>query len=414
MTHFFFPPIFALKVGFLVGIKWGVVMAAKKERRGWRNEKKGQKWTKFPGVYVVERKSKTGREIKRYYIVFKRNGKVYDEAAKVLIDGGPDKRPAENAREASDWLSRRINEVESAKDSRQQLTVAQLWEKWSAGKKGTRGFPSIDSRYRMHVGRFLGAKVAEELCNFDVTRFRHDLEQLELSPSSVKSCMSLLAQLLRWGGEQGLIHDPALRFDYPRFDNKRTECMTPEQLTRFWQALNEWHDQHVADYFRIMLLTGIRRRALAAVRWEDLDLNRGFLALRAQTAKSGKAKSVPLPAAAVRIFDAMPDNGSVYVWPDSVGGFQDVGGVYGPRIRAAAGLPRDFRPCHGLRHTFASMLASSGKVDLFTLQQMLTHATPAMTQRYAHLADDALRRAAAVADEVLTPVQEVPALANAE
>lgn len=387
---------------------------AKKEEDKFRNKAKGQKWTIYPGVYVVERKSKTGKQIKRYYIVFKRNGKVYDEAAKVLIDSGPDTRPAETAREANDWLSRRIKAVENTKASRPVLTVEQLWSKWRDAKRGTRGMPTTESRYKRHVGRLFGKRVAEEICNFDVTRFRHDMEQKGLSPASVKACMGLLAQLLRWGGEQDLIQDPGLRFEFPKFDNQKTENMTPEQLARYWQTLDEWPDQHVADYFRVMLLTGIRRRALAAVRWEDLDLNRGFLTLRAQTAKSGKAKSIPLPAAVIKIFEAMTDNGSAYVWPDSVGGFQDVGGVYGPRIRKAAGLPDDFRSCHGLRHTFASMLASSGKVDLFTLQMMLTHASPTMTQRYAHLADDALRRAAAVAEEVLTPGRVLKVVAGKE
>jgi len=240
---------------------------AKKEEDKFRNKAKGQKWTIYPGVYVVERKSKTGKQIKRYYIVFKRNGKVYDEAAKVLIDSGPDTRPAETAREANDWLSKRIKAVENTKDSKPVLTVEQLWEKWREAKRGTRGMPTTESRYKMHVGRFFGKRVAEEICNFDVTRFRRDMEQKNLSPASVKVCMALLAQLLRWGGEQELIQDPGLRFEFPKFDNQKTESMTPEQLTRYWQALDEWHDQHVADYFRIMLLTGIRRRALAAVRW---------------------------------------------------------------------------------------------------------------------------------------------------
>ena len=50
-------------------------------------------------------------------------------------------------------------------------------------------------------------------------------------------------------------------------------------------------------------------------------------------------------------------------------------------------------PLHGLRHVFASTLASSGKVDMYTLQKLLTHKSPIMTQRYAHLRDDALKRA---------------------
>ena len=130
--------------------------------------------TKYPGVYYTEGKSTTGKPIRRYYVVFKRDGKVYEEAAKVLVDGGPDTRPAETPQEASAWRSRRIAEVTSDKgEARPQLTVGQIWERWSAGRKGARGFPSIESRYNIHVGRFFGAKVAEEICNFDVTRFRH-------------------------------------------------------------------------------------------------------------------------------------------------------------------------------------------------------------------------------------------------
>ena len=62
------------------------------------------------------------------------------------------------------------------------------------------------------------------------------------------------------------------------------------------------------------------------------------------------------------------------------------------KIKKEAGLPKDFRPLHGLRHHYASMLASSGKVDMYVLQKLLTHKSPLMTQRYAHLRDEALRK----------------------
>ena len=75
------------------------------------------------------------------------------------------------------------------------------------------------------------------------------------------------------------------------------------------------------------------------------------------------------------------------------------------RVRDMAGL-EDFRPMHGLRHSFASALASSGRVDLYTLQKLLTHESPQMTQRYAHLADEAMKRAAGVADELLAKDKE--------
>jgi integrase len=49
---------------------------------------------------------------------------------------------------------------------------------------------------------------------------------------------------------------------------------------------------------------------------------------------------------------------------------------------------------HDLRHTFASLAVSSG-ASLFDVQKLLGHQDIAMTQRYAHLSDDSLKRATA-------------------
>ena len=62
-------------------------------------------------------------------------------------------------------------------------------------------------------------------------------------------------------------------------------------------------------------------------------------------------------------------------------------------IKKAANLPKDFRPLHGLRHTFASVAVSNG-VPLSHVQKLLTHKDPSLTQRYAHLEDKALKKSA--------------------
>jgi site-specific recombinase XerD len=72
----------------------------------------------------------------------------------------------------------------------------------------------------------------------------------------------------------------------------------------------------------------------------------------------------------------------------------------------AAGIPQDFRPLHGLRHHFASALASSGKVDMYVLQKLLTHKSPIITQRYTHLRDQALRQASDLAGELFKAVEQ--------
>ena len=71
------------------------------------------------------------------------------------------------------------------------------------------------------------------------------------------------------------------------------------------------------------------------------------------------------------------------------------------RIRKNAGLSKDFRYLQGLRHTFASELASSGKVDMYTLQRLMTHKDFRMTQRYAHLSDETLKKASNVITNAL-------------
>jgi integrase len=54
----------------------------------------------------------------------------------------------------------------------------------------------------------------------------------------------------------------------------------------------------------------------------------------------------------------------------------------------------------------ADQLASSGKVDLYTLQKLLRHSTPVMTQRYAHLRDEALKSGAGAADDIFSDKEE--------
>ncbi len=68
-------------------------------------------------------------------------------------------------------------------------------------------------------------------------------------------------------------------------------------------------------------------------------------------------------------------------------------------------LTSQCEPDNGLRHSFASWLASSGQVSMYELQKLLTHSSPQMTQRYAHLHDDALRKASGVAGARFSAVQ---------
>ncbi len=93
-----------------------------------------------------------------------------------------------------------------------------------------------------------------------------------------------------------------------------------------------------------------------------------------------------MAAAAKSVLENIKPLGSAYVFPSPINnGKRTECRALLKRIKQAANLPYDFRPLHGLRHTYASWLASSSKVDLFTLQRLMTHESPAMTQRVMHI-----------------------------
>lgn len=60
------------------------------------------------------------------------------------------------------------------------------------------------------------------------------------------------------------------------------------------------------------------------------------------------------------------------------------------RTSDPSGMP--YFKFHDLRHTFASSLARNN-IDLYVVQRLLGHSSPKMTQRYAHLCEDTLKKA---------------------
>jgi integrase len=148
----------------------------------------------------------------------------------------------------------------------------------------------------------------------------------------------------------------------------------------------------------------MRRGEILRLRWEDIDFERGFIHIR--DPKGGKDQTIPMNDTAREVLQGQQRGENVWVFPGRMKGHHAVEMRNSiARIIKAAGLPKDFRPLHGLRHVYASMLASSGEVDMYTLQKLLTHKSPQMTQRYAHLRDDVMKRAADLAGKLISGIK---------
>lgn len=104
---------------------------------------------------------------------------------------------------------------------------------------------------------------------------------------------------------------------------------------------------------QLALYTGIRRSALLALEWRDVDLERNMLTLRGESAKSGRTSTIPLSVAASKVLEELRDNPyrpeSTLIFPSPrTGGIRS--GLpmdFTRRIRNAGQLPPDFRLLHG-------------------------------------------------------------------
>ena len=172
--------------------------------------------------------------------------------------------------------------------------------------------------------------------------------------------------------------------------NETTEDLSPNELRKLLNAIEQDENINAKNMMKLALFTGLRRGELFKLKWSDIDFHRKFISLL--DPKGGPDQKIPLNDLAEKILQSHPRTDSKFVFPGKNGGQRvDISKPL-RRIKKRAGLPKDFRPLHGLRHTFASNLASSGEVDLYMLQKLLTHKDPRMTQRYAHLRDEALKK----------------------
>ena len=366
--------------------------------------------TKYPGVYyrTAKRISKKNEEEQVFYIVFKKEGRVIEEkVGRQYADGMTAARASGIRAERIEGkrLSRKEvrqqKEAEKAADAARH-SIERLWGLYKDSMPD-RDWHTDISRYGLHLEKDFAKKLPEEIVTLDVDAVTQRMKKAGKSPQTIKHAISLLRRIIRFGIKKGLCPaiDPSrLHFDMPSVDNEKTETLTQLQLKQYLEALDNEPDQNAAAFLRLALATGMRKGALLALRWDDVDFEKGFITLRGDSAKKGKTERIPMSFAARQILENTPRIESEFVFPGRDGGQRKDFKRIAIRVRDAAGLPKDFRPLHGLRHAFASFLASSGKVDLYTLQKLLTHNSPQMTQRYAHLADEALQRAASVADDI--------------
>lgn len=164
---------------------------------------------------------------------------------------------------------------------------------------------------------------------------------------------------------------------------KAAEGMPRPAPTKIYRAAIASAEPRTRLILRLAGEVGLRRGEIAQVHRRDLveDLTGRSLIVHG---KGGKTRMVPLPTHVALELERVEG----WAFPGEIDGHLSARWVGKLATRA---LP-DIWSLHTLRHRFATV-AYEAERDLFAVQYLLGHSSPATTRRYVELPKDALRRA---------------------
>lgn len=257
---------------------------------------------------------------------------------------------------------------------------------------------SSHGSYRSHA-RILVAELGDpEAQNLAARDLRLYFLQLRgrLRGGSISHRLSFVKTALAWAVREGHIEDNvAAGIQNAVGPNARHRYLGRNEE----EALRQIMPGPAFSLVRFALLTGLRRLEIFNIRPDDINWDARQLLIT--DSKTNTQRIVPLNAEAMIIADKWRKRGQPYLFKSDFGaGLPSCA----KRFKAAKyWSDRRFYPYvsgadiknfhfHDLRHTFASRLVQNS-VPLYTVQTLLGHSKPEMTQRYAHLSDHNLRNA---------------------
>jgi integrase len=323
------------------------------------------------------------------------------------------------------------------RESRHALTVGQLADLYlregsvEKPNKKLSSWETDRSNIDRHIRPLLGARLARGLTKMDVARFQSDVAAGKTAADEktgprgraivrggkgiASRALSVLSAMMTFGEGRGIVAGNPTKGVEPFRGRKKERFLTDTEVGILGETLVEMESDGSLTWvasaaIKLLLLTGARRGEILALRWEEVDTERGCL--RLQDSKTG-ARIIRLAAAAVSLLVALPRS-SQWVLPAAKGSGHYVGlPKHWDAVRARAnaiarnraeregrsleGTPGfDNIRLHDLRHSFASFAVQSGG-SLYLVGKVLGHKQSRTTEIYAHASDEPLLATAELA-----------------
>ena len=261
------------------------------------------------------------------------------------------------------------------------------------------------NRFNRRIAPIFAERKLSTITKREIAHYHAALKH-EMSAASSNRILILISAIYHRAIEWQVVSlNPCSGIRQFRENNARTRFLDVTEITAFLAACDAELNRGAGELLKGLLYTGLRKSELKDARWADVNLDRGELRLK--HTKNGDGRTVLLSDDAKALIASLPSRGtSEWLFPGR-DGRSPLNNLDKPfqRIIERAGLSGTGFTIHCLRHTMASHLAIQG-CSLHIIGQTLGHRSQAMSARYSHLSNSALRTAVNGAGNVFRLAQE--------
>jgi integrase len=287
-------------------------------------------------------------------------------------------------------------------------TFRQFAEEWRA----RRGYQLVrprdnDSRLKLIYGFVLpgtepitfGEKPVADITTGDIEAYRHHRREQKRSAVTINHDLKLLRKMFAWGIRERLLTstpfkvggESVIRLDP---ESPREERLTSEEAER---KLFDAASPHLRGVITAMLETCCRPGEILSLQWQDVDLETRELTIRAEKAKTRRARRLPISSRLLAVLEMRridpagnPFPPDAYVFGDRLGRRMKSIRTTWENAREAAGL-NGFQ-LRDLRHEAASRFEEPGVLTT-DVSKFLGHRNLSTTTRYLNTTSRRLRLA---------------------
>ena len=256
------------------------------------------------------------------------------------------------------------------------------------------------SVFKNHILKDLSNTSMADLKKLDIKRLHNEMITIKnLSRATANKFLIFLSSAYKLANEFELLnsYNPCRGIKEFELNNQRQIFLTQSQTKRLLNEVNKSSNIHLKYIVPMLLLSGARKREVLDAKWCDFDNINNLWTI--PITKNGKKRILPITKSLQTILNQIPKDKTPYLFASPLT-LKPYISIYQSwnSARTKANL-KEVR-MHDLRHTYASALVNA-KCSLYEVQVLLGHSTAKMTQRYAHLSNDALMKAASCADKLL-------------